>query len=67
MVVCVFNIFISDCHSTYRCPHKHVSYAVNNVQSVGFEKNHGIDLCIYVLKEVIDRQSSLNGSMFTYF
>ena len=30
----------------------------------GFKKKHGTDLCIYVLKEVID---SLNGSMFTCF
>ena len=27
----------------------------------GFEKKHGTDLCIYVLKEVIDRYRSLNG------
>ena len=33
----------------------------------GFEKKHGSDLCIYVLKEVIDRHRSLNGSMFTCF
>ena len=33
----------------------------------GFEKKHGTDLCIYVLKEVIDRHRSLNGSMFTCF
>ena len=33
----------------------------------GFKKKHGTDLCIYVLKEVIDRHRSLNGSMFTCF
>ena len=30
----------------------------------GFKKKHGTDLCIYVLKEVIDRHRSLDGSMF---
>ena len=33
----------------------------------GFKKKHGTDLCIYVLKEVIDRHRSLDGSMFTCF
>ena len=33
----------------------------------GFKKKHGTDLCIYVLKKVIDRHRSLNGSMFTCF
>ena len=32
-----------------------------------FKKKHGTDLCIYVLKEVIDRHRSLDGSMFTCF
>ena len=30
-------------------------------------KKHGTDLCIYLLKEVIDRHRSLNGSMLTCF
>ena len=33
----------------------------------GFKKNHGTYMCIYVLKEVIDRHISLNGSMFMRF
>ena len=34
---------------------------------LGYEKKHGTDLRIYVLKEVIDRHRSLNGCMFTCF
>ena len=33
----------------------------------GFKKKQGTDLCIYVLKEVINRHRSLNGSMCTCF
>ena len=32
----------------------------------GFKKKHGTDLCIYVLKEVIDRHRSLNGSVYIF-
>ena len=33
----------------------------------GFKKKRGTDMCIYVLKEVIDRHRCLNGSTFMCF
>ena len=38
-----------------------------NDNQFGFKKKLGTDTCIYVLKEVIDRYRSLNGSVFTCF
>ena len=42
-------------------------YLATNDNQFGFKKKLGTDTCIYVLKEVIDRYKTLNGSVFTCF
>ena len=32
----------------------------------GFKPSLGTDTCIYVLKEMVDKYTSLNGGMYTY-
>ena len=43
------------------------SYISTEDNQFGFRKKLGTDTCIYVLKEVIERYKSLNGSVFTCF
>ena len=39
-------------------------YMNTNANQFGFKRKHGIDQCIYVLKEIIDLYRRLNGSVF---
>ena len=43
------------------------SLIISNPNQFGFKAKHGTDQCIYVLKELIDMQRSLGGSVFVTF
>ena len=40
---------------------------MTHANQFGFEKNHGTDYCIYVMKELLETHRALNGSMFVCF
>ena len=42
-------------------------YLTTNDNQFGFKKEHGTDMCIFALKEVIDKYQSLNSSMMLCF
>ncbi|CAL4169330.1 unnamed protein product [Meganyctiphanes norvegica] len=42
-------------------------YLMTNANQFGFKRNHGTDLCIYTLKEIVNLYSSLKGCVFTCF
>ena len=42
-------------------------YVLTHDNQFGFKRKHGTDLCIYTLKEIVSRYSSLNSSVFLCF
>ena len=42
-------------------------YLLTNANQFGFKKNHGTDMCIYTLKEIINMYTSLKSCVFTCF
>ena len=42
-------------------------YVLTNDNQFGFKRKHGTDLCIYALKEIVFRYTSLNSSVFLCF
>ena len=42
-------------------------YMNTNPNQFGFKRKHGTDQCIYVIKEIIDLYTKLNGSVFVCF
>ena len=42
-------------------------YLLTNANQFGFKKNHGTDMCIYTLKEIINIYTSLKSCVFTCF
>lgn len=42
-------------------------YLITNANQFGFKRNHGTDLCIYTLKEMVNMYTSLNSCVFTCF
>ena len=42
-------------------------YLTTNANQFGFKKNHGTDMCIYTLKEIINLYTSLKSCVFTCF
>ena len=42
-------------------------FLVTRPNQFGFKKKHGTDMCIYVLKEIVDAYRALNGSIFACY
>ena len=40
-------------------------YLLTNANQFGFKRNHGTDMCIYTLKEIINMYTSLKSCVFT--
>ena len=43
------------------------TYLLTNDNQYGFKRKHGTDMCIYALKEIVQRYRSLNSTMFLLF
>jgi hypothetical protein len=43
------------------------TYLLTNDNQYGFKRKHGTDMCIYALKEIVQKYRSLNSTMFLCF